>query len=171
VELGDAPEDSVVQALAAVEAGEKQIFVVHGHDEANKHELSAFLRDLIGRDPVILHQQPNRGQVLIEKFEANASEAGFAVVILSADDEGKSVASTDPLARRARQNVVFEMGFFFGALGRRNVAVLYEEGVELPSDVTGIAYISLDRAGAWKSLVAREVKDAGIDVNLSALLK
>ena len=71
---------------------------------------------------------------------------------------------------RARQNVVFEMGFFFGALGRERVAVLYEEGVELPSDVDGLVYILLDRSGAWKTAVSREITAAGFQVDLKALI-
>jgi predicted nucleotide-binding protein len=86
-------------------------------------------------------------------------------VLLTGDDVGG--LSPDTLEPRARQNVVFEFGFFFGALGRNRVAVLHEEGVELPSDVHGIVYIPLDEAGAWKMLLARELKGASLDVDMN----
>jgi len=169
VELVDGNEPQAVLGDAELTRGDL-IFIVHGHNEANKFELSAFLQALTSRAPVILHQQPNRGRVLIEKFEQNAARAGYAVVILSADDEGRG-RDGEQLFPRGRQNVVFEMGFFFGALGRQRVAVLYEEGVELPSDVAGLVYIPLDRSGAWKTALARELKDAGIPVDSTALLR
>jgi len=147
---------------------DQRIFIVHGHDEAKKHQLARFLRDLTGHEPVILHEQPNKGSVLIQKLETNAQKTGFAVVLLTADDDGK--AKKDSKYRsRARQNVVFELGFFIAALGRENVAVLMEEGVEEPGDVTGLVYTPLDPAGAWKALIANEIEASGISVQWTAL--
>ena len=68
---------------------------------------------------------------------------------------------------RARQNVVFELGFFIGALGRSRVAVLYEDGVELPSDMNGILYTILDAQGAWRIGLGRELRAAGFAVDLN----
>ena len=90
----------------------------------------------------------------------------FAVVLLTADDEGVARMSRERYLR-ARQNVVFELGMFIGRLGRSKVAVLYEHGVELPSDVNGILYTPLDSAGAWKLSLARELLAAGIAVDLN----
>jgi Predicted nucleotide-binding protein containing TIR-like domain len=115
------------------------IFIVHGHNEALKLAVHGFLRDVTDLDPVILHDQPSRGRTVLEKFEA----AGYAVVLLSKDDVGQASDESD-LRPRARQNVVWEFGFFAGAIGRSNVAVLYEEGVELPSDLHGLVYIPVD---------------------------
>ena len=142
------------------------IFIVHGRDDARKYALSSFLQNLTGNQPVILHQQPSAGQVLIEKFESVAGSAGYSVVLLTADDRGrpKEMDTSDERAR-ARQNVVFEMGFFFGLIGRKRVAVLYDQGVELPSDVAGIVYIPLDDAGAWKGQLASEISHAGLQIS------
>lgn len=145
-----------------------RIFIVHGHDEAKKFKLARFLKDLTAHEPVILHEQPNRGAVLIEKLEASAATTGFAVVLLTADDFGRAKRETTETPR-ARQNVVFELGFFMGALGRANVAVLMEEGVEEPGDVTGLVYTRLDSSGAWKAALASEIEEAGIPVEWSAL--
>jgi len=89
-------------------------------------------------------------------------------VIATADDIGRVANSTDE-APRARQNVIFELGFFFGALGRSRVALLYEEALERPSDTDGIVRVQLDGAGGWKLLLARELDAAGVGVDWTAL--
>jgi predicted nucleotide-binding protein len=57
------------------------------------------------------------------------------------------------------------MGIFFGLLGRQRVAVLYGEGVELPSDLAGLIYIPLDDAGAWRLSLLKELEAANITVD------
>jgi hypothetical protein len=117
-----------------------------------------------GRDVIVLHEQANKGRTILEKFEDHAAGSSFAVVLLTADDEG-GVRTTDNRHLRGRQNVIFELGFFFGKLGRRRVAVLLEENVEKPSDIAGLVYITLDSAGAWKQKLAQELEAADIKVD------
>lgn len=150
------------------EAG-REIFIVHGHNDARKHEVARLLRDLTGEPPVILHEQADMGRVLLEKFEQTAARTGFAVVIATGDDIGRAQREGGSDRPRARQNVVFEMGFFFGALGRERTCVLLEEGVEEPGDVAGLVYVPLDGAGGWRSTLARNIHAAGIDIDWSAL--
>lgn len=140
------------------------IFVVHGHDRAALHESVRVLERGTDREVIVLREQANAGRTILEKFEGYAAQASFAVVLLTADDEGGIRSSSDPRPR-GRQNVIFELGFFFGKLGRDRVVVLHEENVEKPSDISGLAYISLDQAGAWKQALARELEAAGISVN------
>ncbi len=85
---------------------------------------------------------------------------------MTGDDEGGLAGG--PKRARARQNVVFELGFFFGKLGRKRVAVLLDRGVEQPSDLDGLVYISLED-GSWKHHLARELQTAGIPVDYSRL--
>lgn len=144
------------------------VFIVHGHDGEAKVVVARFLSKLLANDPIILHEQADRGRTVIEKFEAHAAEVGSAIVLLTGDDEGGAVGQGQ--RRRARQNVVFELGFFLAKLGRARVVILYEEGVELPSDIHGVLYIPLDSQGAWRMAVARELQAAGIVVDLTALL-
>jgi predicted nucleotide-binding protein len=143
-----------------------EIFIVHGHDAARREEVARFVERLTDVTPIVLHEKPNQGQTIIEKFEAQASKAAFAVVLLTADDEGGVVGSGEKAAR-ARQNVVFETGFFTGALGRSKVALLYESGVELPSDLNGLLYTELDDQGAWKLKLAQELRAAEILIDLN----
>lgn len=147
-----------------------QVFIVHGHDEAKKHQVARVVRDLTGDEPVILHEVADEGRVLIEKFEASAGQTGYAVVILTADDLGRAVDAPTEIPR-GRQNIIFEMGFFFGSIGRRRVSVLLEPGVERPSDVDGLVYTPLDAAGAWKMNLARNMEAAGLEIDWAALAK
>ncbi len=144
------------------------VFVVHGHDTAVKEAVARFVQSL-GLQPIILHDQANQGNTIIEKFEEH-SNASFAVVLLTPDDLGASAATPEQLQSRARQNVVFELGYFIGKLGRDRVCALKSGAVEVPSDVAGVAYVSWDSAGGWKLTLARELQAAGLCIDPSALL-
>jgi predicted nucleotide-binding protein len=141
------------------------VFIVHGHDNGAREAVARFVQGL-GVAPVILHEQPNAGRTIIEKFEHHAN-VGFAVIVLTPDDVGGSGDDTHNLKARARQNVVFELGFFFGKLGRQNVCALYSEGVELPSDIHGLLYVPLDSSGGWRLRLAKEMREAGMPIDLN----
>ena len=106
-----------------------EVFIVHGHDDEAKETVARFVENF-GIEATILHEQANRGQTIPEKFEEHASEAGFAIILLTPDDVGASKDERDKLKPRARQNVVLELGYFWGKLGRGRVCVLHKGGVE-----------------------------------------
>jgi predicted nucleotide-binding protein len=161
------PSDSPHTAEAEY-VSDGPIFVVHGHSHAVLHEAVRVLERGTGREVIVLHEQANAGRTILEKFEDHAAHVSFAVVLLTGDDEG-GVRTSDSRHLRGRQNVIFELGFFFGKLGRRRVAVLLEGSVEKPSDIDGLVYIDLDRAGAWKQALARELEAADIPVDRSRM--
>jgi predicted nucleotide-binding protein len=167
-----APREAAREASAETER--TTIFIVHGRNDSAKLAVHGFLRDVTPLQAIILHEQANAGRTIIEKFEDHAKDAAFAVVIMTADDVGtlktEEVVERVPMKSRARQNVIFEFGFFVGAIGRNRVAILYEPEVERPSDIDGVAYIELDRGGAWKIHLARELKAAQLQVNPDKLL-
>lgn len=142
-----------------------KIFIVHGHDDSAKNELARFI-EKIGLKAIILHEQASGGNTIIEKIEEYANIVGFAIILYTACDKGKS-KKEDDLKDRARQNVVFEHGYFVGKLGRNRVIALNKENIETPSDIDGVLYISMDSAGAWKTQIVQELKTAGytIDAN------
>jgi predicted nucleotide-binding protein len=142
----------------------RRVFIVHGRDEAAKEATARFIAKL-GLEPIILHEQPNGGRTIIEKLEAHL-DVDFAIILLTPDDVGGQAAETPTLNKRARQNVVLELGLFIGALGRSRVCALHKGNLELPSDFDGVVYVSMDDGG-WKLLIAREIKQAGIDVDLN----
>jgi predicted nucleotide-binding protein len=145
------------------------IFIVHGHDDTLKEQVARTLEKL-GLEPIILHEQPNRGKTIIEKFEKHA-DVGFAVVLLTPDDVGGKKPSTGnpTLSDRARQNVIFELGYFARGLGRDRVVALRKGETELPSDLHGVVYQDVDSGGAWKLKLADELKAAGYSVDKNKL--
>ena len=145
-----------------------EVFIVHGHDDEAKEMVARFVENL-GIEATILHEQANRGQTIPEKFEEHAGEAGFAIILLTPDDVGASQDEANNLKPRARQNVVLELGYFWGRLGRERVCVLYKEGVELPSDIHGILYVPMDSSNGWQLQLAKEMKQAGLPVDLNRL--
>jgi len=144
-----------------------QIFIVHGHNELAKQTTARTLSNL-GLKPIILHERPDGGKTIIEKFENNSLNIGFAIALLTSDDEGKSKNETE-LRARARQNVIFEMGYFIGKLGRNRVFLLLENGVEKPGDLDGIVYTKMDSHESWKLKLVKELKAAGYQVSADNL--
>lgn len=136
----------------------KKVFIVHGHDNELKETLARFL-EKIGLEPIILHEQVNRGLIIIEKFEAN-SDVQFAIVLMTPDDVGNTKDNLDKLNPRARQNVILELGYFMGKLGRDRVCAIIKGNVERPSDYYGVVYIAVDNSDGWKLLLAKELKQA-----------
>ncbi|WP_456293241.1 TIR domain-containing protein [Pseudomonas sp. AK106] len=147
-------------------ASSNKVFIVHGHDDASRHMLANFLTKL-GLESIVLQEQPDRGRTIIEKFE-QTSEVGYAVVLLTPDDVGSAVQTNLPLAR-ARQNVIFELGYFAGKLGRGRVCLLKKGDVEIPSDLFGVVYTELDPHDGWKMRLVREMKEAGLEFDASKL--
>lgn len=144
---------------------QRDVFIVHGHDDAAKEAVARFIEKL-GLHAIILREQPDSSRTIIEKFEHH-SNVGFAIVLLTPDDVGAAKDAADHLMARARQNVIFELGYFIGKLGRSRVCALYKEGVEIPYDYHSVMYLSMDAAESWKLALARIIKNAGIDIDLN----
>jgi hypothetical protein len=140
-----------------------RVFIVHGHDDGARESVARFLEKL-GFEPIILQEQANRGRTIIEKFEEHG-DVGFAVVLLTPDDEGR--ARGGEFRPRARQNVVLELGYFIGRLGRHKVCALKSGDLELPSDYSGVLWETMDAGGGWKLSLARELKATGHEVDLN----
>jgi predicted nucleotide-binding protein len=151
-----------LKALKTFFVGEsRKVFVVHGRDEIGLR-LVAKLASEWGLMPVILRDEPNSGRSIIEKF-LDYSDVTFAIVLLTPDDVGRLSADlTGTLMPRARQNVIMELGFFIGRLGRENVCVLCSEGIDVPSDYAGVGFVPFDTQGMWRAELARELRATGI---------
>jgi predicted nucleotide-binding protein len=165
---GDMKQDSPTSDVQAISVASRKVFIVHGHDNDAKNEVARFLSK-IGLEEIILHERPNLGRHLLTKFEQESEGAGFAVILMTPDDEVPLIGSTP--RRRARQNVVFELGFFIGKLGASRVAALIKGDVEKPSDFDGVGYIELDTKGAWKAHLARELQAARVPFDPAMLVK
>ncbi|VVD76766.1 hypothetical protein PEP31012_00883 [Pandoraea eparura] len=143
-----------------------RVFIVHGRDGERKQSVARFIERL-GFTAVILHEQANAGATVIEKLEAHAN-AGFAVILWTGDDVGRLKTESEDKPR-ARQNVIFECGFFIGKLGRERVCTLVEPGVDVPSDLAGFGYVELDERDRWHLDLAKELRAAGYAVDLNRL--
>jgi predicted nucleotide-binding protein len=162
------PEPESVAEARPTTPGGKQVFVVHGRDRALREQVARLLARL-DLEPIIREEQSDRGRTIIEKFEDHALNVGYAVALLTANDFGRGPddETWPEEPNRARQNVVLELGYFMGALGRSRVAAVLGPGVEQPSDIHGLLYISTD--GPWELRIAKEMRDAGLPVDLNKL--
>jgi CheY-like chemotaxis protein len=138
----------IVHEMLGIKPEERHLrpFIVHGHDDTTKLEVKNYLQNTLGLpEPIILHEQPNVGRTLIEKFEDLAADVDLVFVLLTPDDVAADPSGGDPEKRRARQNVILELGFFLGLLGRRSgrVFLLYKGPLDLPSDLSGVVYLDI----------------------------
>ncbi|MEJ0049953.1 MAG: nucleotide-binding protein [Methylovirgula sp.] len=165
-ELSHDEENNTSLIVGMSELG-RRVFLVHGHDEGIRESVARFLEN-IGFQPIILHEQVNQGRTVIEKVQAYG-DVGFAVVLLTPDDEGATKGGTP--SPRARQNVILELGYFIGRLGRKHVIALKRDEVEFPSDFGGVVYEVYDANGGWKRALGRELQEAGYDIDWNKVMR
>lgn len=160
------PKDKSNQKVAGIS---NRIFLVHGRDNVLKESTARFIEKL-GLEAIILHEKSSKGLTVIEKFE-EYSDVAFAIIIMTPDDIGGLATNKDDLQKRARQNVIFELGYFIGKLSRKNVVALVQGKIEIPSDYTGVMYIGIDNKDAWKIQLAKEMKSAGLKIDLNRIFQ
>lgn len=153
----------VVKINNWVEKKYDKVFIVHGHDNALKQEVARIVEKQ-GLEAIILSEQANQGKTIIEKIEEN-SDVGAAICLFTGDDYGRAKDATSENLR-ARQNVVFEAGYFMGKLGRGNVILIASPDIEIPSDLQGVVYTNKDM---WQTDVLRELKAIGYNVDFNKL--
>ena len=164
---GGKPETA--KGVAAPDA----VFVVHGTDHTFLDEVTGYLEGH-GVKAVVLTRMAGAEQSLFQKFLKWGGAARFAVVLVSADDMGASRVQYEhdgvadkALQFRARQNVILELGFFYGRLGWENVFVLFEApdrvypNFESPSDLGGVLFDHVDAAGTWKAMLSGRLLQGG----------
>jgi predicted nucleotide-binding protein len=152
---------------------QKQIFLLHGRDEKRMRAVVQLLESAGSHEVTVMDDGPSDGGTLVEQF-AGATQSGYAIVLLTADDVGTPRLALDEepyFSPRARQGVVFQLGFLVGALTPSRVCVLYEHGVELPSNLDGLGYVRFDLVGAWQSKLLGELRAAGFDYDPEKLVE
>ena len=164
-EMLEKDEESEKTAHTKLSHQNNKVFVVHGHDEALKEKVARLLEKQ-GLEAIILSEQANKGKTIIEKFEEN-SDVGAAICLFTGDDIGKEKSEAVE-KQRARQNVVYEAGYFMGKLGRERVIMLVDNGIELPSDLQGVVYTDSE---SWKTEVLQELQSIGYGINFNKLFK
>jgi len=151
----------------------RRIIVVSGTDEEMNQALNGALTKL-SLIPVVLCEEPSQGKKIVETFSRDYADVAFAVVLLSPDDFGyaKSGAATKRKLRPS-QDVVFELGFLLGNLGKGNVLVFFREcaNFEIPVDFEGIKFTAFDNRDSWKLALIRELSNCGLAVDGDRILK
>lgn len=170
-ELKNHPEDVLDRAVPAKEVTFQEIepqantvsncvFIVHGHDELNLLRTKELLRERWALEPVVLSGQPGKGRTIIEKFEDEARRASFAFVLLTPDDV---IQKDESEYSQARPNVIFELGWFYGRLGRDRVCILFKEGTQIHSDLDGLSRIQFkDSVAESMAEIESELVEAGL---------
>ena len=162
------PDEQVVVPAAATAtrtpvSDAPTIFIVHGHDEAALNSVRIYVHKRTGIMPVSLAEEPGKSATIIEKFEKHGAKASFVIVLLTPDDVGQTAiahqAGTSPNPR-ARQNVVLELGYFIGKIGRENIVVV-DADVERPSDLAGLSYVAYPGTN-WKDDLRVELEAHGL---------
>lgn len=161
------PELKIHDANTVTQSSRK-VFVVHGHDDHAKEMMARFL-EKNDFEAIVLHEQASGNKTIIEKIE-HFADVGFAIILLTPDDMGKS-KDGDNYQPRARQNVILELGYFMGKLGRNRVCAFKSGDLEIPTDFRGVIWNQLDNAGAWKQVLSKELSEAGYNLDSNKLLK
>lgn len=151
-----------ITRIQTIQAPHK-IFIVHGHDSLLKEEVARILEKQ-GIEVVLLSEQANSGLTVFEKLEIY-SEVDTAICLFTSDDVGKEKNETD-FKKRARQNVIFETGYFIHKLGKGKVILICDSEVEVPSDLQGVVYNTKDD---WKLKVLKELKEIGFNIDLNKI--
>jgi predicted nucleotide-binding protein len=126
--------------ISPMKARLQQFFIVHGHDAFVLQELISLIHELGIGEPVVIGNEAERGNVIIEKFEEYAQKADLVFALMTPDD----IVDAE---RRARQNVIFEIGYFTAAMGRKSgkLIVLTVNNLEIPSDMAGLLTIDISK--------------------------
>lgn len=139
----------------------KNVFIVHGHDELNLLRLKEFLKDELHLEPIILSSKAGKGRTLIEKFEEEAKTASYAIALMTPDDIVK-IEGEEGYAQ-SRPNTIFELGWFYGRLGRNKVCILFKKGIKIHSDLDGISRIKFNETVLEQSHeIKKELVEAGV---------
>jgi predicted nucleotide-binding protein len=125
-------------STASAPPASKNVFIIHGHDELNTHRLTLLLQNNLKVNPIVIISKPGMSRPLIDKYEDSASLCTFAFALVTPDDIIKTTSST---YAQARPNVIFELGWFIGRLGKHRVVILLKEGTTVHSDIDGVSRI------------------------------
>jgi predicted nucleotide-binding protein len=159
--------DNNIFNKSSITVDKSQVFIVHGHDEVAKSKTARFIEKL-GFEAIILHEQASSSKTIIEKIE-EYSNVGFGIILYTPCDIGGKQIENPNLKSRARQNVIFEHGFLIGKIGRSNVCALVKGEIETPNDISGVVYVTMDEADAWRYTIAKELKKAGYEIDMNKI--
>lgn len=133
------------------------VFITFGQDDSANTELKLVLKNL-QMNPLRIDELPSSGRTIIEQLEHTIKQASSAIVLATPDDE--FFDSKDNHIKRARQNVILEMGMLISHLGRSKVIIIFKEDEEFerPSDIDGVLFLRYkDSVTELKNKIKREL--------------
>jgi DNA-binding NarL/FixJ family response regulator len=154
--------DHFVEKITNIILGRASVrsFIVHGHDEHLLLELKDYITTTLRFPPaMVLRDMPSSGKTIIEKFEHHSDAADIVFVLLTPDD---IALGKDKELRRARQNVIFELGYFLGKLGRKSgrILLIFKGELEIPTDIAGVVYLRTDSTiNSISDAIRRELEE------------
>lgn len=156
-----ADQGPLEQKQRETRAASNVVFIIHGHDELNLLRLKELLRDRWNLEPVVLSAKAGKGRTLIEKFEQEAQRASYALALFTPDDFIEVPGGNG--YGQARPNVIFELGWFHGRLGRDRVCILFKKGTKIHSDLDGISRVEFVNSIEERVVeIEKELLEAGI---------
>jgi predicted nucleotide-binding protein len=131
----------------------QRVFITHGRSH-DWRAVQAFIEKDVQLPTIELAQEANLGRTIIEKLIDSAARCSSAVIVMTGDDVANEEES------RVRENVMHEIGFFQGRYGRNLVVLLHEEGVNVPTNLAGVAYVPFPKGNveAGFHVLQRELK-------------
>ncbi len=97
-------------------------------------KLKNFLADRLNKK-VAMVQEFDPGTTVFDTLDEHGQHCDFAIIVLTADD----LTSDGEL--HPRQNVIHELGFFHGRIGRDRILLLKQDIAKLPSNVGGLHFL------------------------------
>ena len=167
----EAPPAAKPAAARPSTARQGKVILLRAGDEEMALSVAALL-DKLALDTEMPDEESGQ-DIFMDRIQ-NLKGAAFALVILSPDDKGVIPGLTAMISKsRPRQDVVFELGFLVGKLGRGNVAVLYakDRAMEIPTDLYGVEYLPYQPDGGWQINLVKMLKSAGYDVDANVLFE
>ena len=162
-DMSDVNEDALQISNRIKSHNMDKVFIVHGHDGELKQTVARIVEKQ-GIEAILLSEQANQGRTIIEKFE-DFSDVDGAICLFTSDDVGRSKLEST-YKPRARQNVVLETGYFMGKLGRNHVVILTDDGIEMPSDLSGIVHTATTN---WQVDLLKELSAIGYTIDFNKL--
>lgn len=145
---------------ASLAPATRNVFIIHGHDELNTRRLSQLLQGHFGLNPIAMLAKPGMSRPLTDKFEDEAQTCSFAFALFTPDDE---VVKSNETYNQARPNVIYEVGWFIGRLGRERVNLILRTGTRIHSDLDGVSQIRFSDNVEDKFLeIQKELKAANV---------
>jgi len=140
--------------LAAPEANSiSRVFISHG-SAIDWREIQEYIERDLEIKTLELAQEASSGRTILQKLEEESSKCDYAVIVMTGDDidaDGN---------KKARENVMHEIGYFQGKYGLSSVCLLHEEGTNIPSNIHGLVYIPFPKGyvSATLGVLMRELK-------------